>query len=151
MAFLKWQSRRRTLTFQMKKGTHQIGEVAEATGLSIRTIRYYEEMNLITPSERSQGGFRLYIDADIKQLLFIKNLKPLELSIDEMRELILLRHQLKNSSIDNQKSNSLDDRLQEFIKIADERCRRLESQLEAGKKISRTLRSELAASKKQQK
>jgi DNA-binding transcriptional MerR regulator len=38
----------------------QSGEVAERTGLSLRTIRYDEEMGLVSPSTRSQGGFRLY-------------------------------------------------------------------------------------------
>lgn len=38
----------------------QIGEVAEAIGLSLRTVRYYEQMGLISPERRSQGGFRLY-------------------------------------------------------------------------------------------
>ena len=43
----------------------QIGEVAERTGLSLRTIRYYEEVGLAVPSARSQGGFRLYTEPDV--------------------------------------------------------------------------------------
>lgn len=56
----------------------QIGEVAERTGLSLRTIRYYEEVGLITPSARSQGGFRLYTEEDIARLGVVKAMKPLD-------------------------------------------------------------------------
>ena len=43
----------------------QIGEVAERTNLSLRTIRYYEEVDLVPPSARTPGGFRLYTEADV--------------------------------------------------------------------------------------
>lgn len=65
----------------------QIGEVAERTGLSLRTIRYYEEIDLVVPSARSQGGFRLYTDGDVERLLLAKRMKPLEFSLDEVRGL----------------------------------------------------------------
>lgn len=50
----------------------KIGEVAERTGLSLRTIRHYDECGLVVPSERSQGGFRMYVEGDIARLLVIK-------------------------------------------------------------------------------
>lgn len=69
--------------------THvHIGEVVDATGLSHRTIRYYEEMGLVTPSGRTEGGFRLYGEADIDRLLLIKPMKPLGFSIDQIRQLL---------------------------------------------------------------
>jgi DNA-binding transcriptional MerR regulator len=58
----------------------QIGEVAERTALSLRTIRYYEEVGLVPPSARTQGGFRLYTEADVERLLLVKRMKPLEFS-----------------------------------------------------------------------
>lgn len=66
----------------------QIGEVAERTGLSLRTIRYYEEVGLIGPSARSQGGFRLYTDSDVDRLVVIKRMKPLDLTLEQTRELL---------------------------------------------------------------
>ena len=69
-------------------GRLQIGEVAEATGLSLRTIRYYEEVALIPAPERSPGGFRLYTDAAVARLLAIRAMKPLQLSLEQMRELL---------------------------------------------------------------
>lgn len=66
----------------------QIGEVADRTELSIRTVRHYEDIGLITPSERSAGGFRLYTDSDIERLLVIRRMKPLGFSLAQMRELL---------------------------------------------------------------
>jgi DNA-binding transcriptional MerR regulator len=66
----------------------QIGEVAERTGLSVRTIRFYEESGLMAPSARSQGGFRLYTDSDVARLQQIRRLKPLEFTLEEMREVL---------------------------------------------------------------
>jgi len=66
----------------------QIGEVAERTGLSLRTIRYYEEVGLVVPSARSQGGFRLYTTDDVNRLQTVRRMKPLDLSLEQMRELL---------------------------------------------------------------
>jgi DNA-binding transcriptional MerR regulator len=68
----------------------QIGEVAERIGLSLRTIRWYEEVGLAVPSARSEGGFRLYVDADVERLRVIMQMKPLGFSLEEMRELLEL-------------------------------------------------------------
>jgi DNA-binding transcriptional MerR regulator len=66
----------------------QIGEVAERTELSLRTIRHYEETGLVTPSARSQGGFRLYTEADVTRLMVIRRMKPLGFTLEEMRDLL---------------------------------------------------------------
>ncbi|SRR5690625_1021936 len=66
----------------------QIGEVAERTGLSQRTIRYYGEVDLVSPSSRTEGGFRLYTDDDVARLELIKKMKPLEYTLEEMREVL---------------------------------------------------------------
>ncbi len=66
----------------------QIGEVAARTGLSLRTIRYYEEVGLVPPSARSTGGFRLYAEADVARLELVKQMKPLDFSLDDMRDLL---------------------------------------------------------------
>mgnify|MGYP001818138905 FL=1 len=122
---------------------HQIGEVADAVGLSLRTIRYYEEADLVPPSGRSAGGFRLYTDADIERLRLVKHMKPLELTIDEMRDLLTTRDRLADPTTPEQQRHELLDRLAMFAELAEERCQRLRDQLEAGEMISRTLRAEL--------
>jgi DNA-binding transcriptional MerR regulator len=67
----------------------QIDAVAQRTGLTKRTIRYYEEIGLVTPSGRSQGGYRLYTEADVVRLERIQQLKQLAgLSLAEILELL---------------------------------------------------------------
>lgn len=124
---------------------HQIGEVADAVGLSLRTIRYYEEADLVPPSGRSTGGFRLYTDADIDRLRLVKHMKPLDLTIDEMRDLLTTRDRLADPATPKRARDELLDRLSMFAELAEERCQRLRDQVEAGEMISRTLRAELAA------
>ncbi|MGK2853846.1 MAG: MerR family transcriptional regulator [Microbacteriaceae bacterium] len=66
----------------------QIGDVATRTELSIKTIRHYDDVGLVTPSARSGGGFRLYTRSDVERLLAIRRMKPLSFTLDEMRELL---------------------------------------------------------------
>ena len=68
----------------------QIGEAAESVGMSMRTVRYWEEIGLVTPSTRSSGGYRLYSESDLHRLLLAKSMKPLGLTLEEMRELLEL-------------------------------------------------------------
>jgi MerR family copper efflux transcriptional regulator len=65
----------------------QIGEVAERADLSLRTLRYWEEVGLVTPSARTGGGFRLYSEADLERILLIKLMRPLGLTLEELGEL----------------------------------------------------------------
>ena len=53
----------------------RIQEVAELVGLTTRSIRYYEELNLLKPAARSEGSYRLYDDDDLERLRFIKGLR----------------------------------------------------------------------------
>ena len=66
----------------------QIGAVAERTGLSIRTLRHYDEVGLVTPSARTPGGFRLYTADDVARLTTIRRMKPLGFTLEEMRTLL---------------------------------------------------------------
>lgn len=71
------------------QGMHmQIGQVAARTDLSIRTVRHYDDVGLVTPSVRSPGGFRLYTEQDIERLLVIRRMKPLGFTLAEMKDLL---------------------------------------------------------------
>lgn len=65
-----------------------IGEVAERTSLSLRTLRHYDEIGLVVPSGRTEGGFRLYTESDIARLMLIRRMKPLGYSLEEMRDVL---------------------------------------------------------------
>ncbi len=68
---------------------YQIGEVAQRTGLTQRTLRFYEERGLVTPADRMEGGFRLYSDADIGRVELIKQLQGLlGFTLAEIKEMV---------------------------------------------------------------
>ncbi len=67
----------------------QIGEVAERTGVTQRTLRFYEEKGLLKPPTRMEGGFRLYSEDDVRRVEQIKRLqKLLGLSLAEIKEMV---------------------------------------------------------------
>lgn len=66
----------------------QIGEVAEQVGLSLRTVRYYEEVGLVAPIDRSPGGFRMYDEHAVERLKLARDLKPLGFSLDDIRSIV---------------------------------------------------------------
>lgn len=67
----------------------RIGEVAEATGLTQRTIRYYEEIGLLPPPTRTQGDYRLFSESDVKRLGEIVRLKNLlGFSLSDIKEIV---------------------------------------------------------------
>lgn len=67
-----------------------IGKLAEAAATKVQTIRYYEQIGLIRPSGRSEGGHRIYQLDDLKRLKFIRHARELGFGIDEIRELLHL-------------------------------------------------------------
>jgi DNA-binding transcriptional MerR regulator len=64
-----------------------IGNLAKSIGLTTRTLRYYEEMGIMSPPQRLEGAVRVYAPSDVRKLKFILRLKELGLSIREMQEL----------------------------------------------------------------
>jgi MerR family transcriptional regulator, repressor of the yfmOP operon len=70
--------------------TLRIGEVAQITGTTPRTIRYYEEIGLLPPAEgRPPGSHRLYEEGDVERLREVLRLKELlGVSLEELRELV---------------------------------------------------------------
>jgi len=67
--------------------SYRIGELAAKVGMTERTIRYYEELGLLDSVKRLDGGTRVYTDDDVRRLKFIRKLKVLGLSLQEMGEL----------------------------------------------------------------
>jgi len=69
----------------------RIGEFARLAGTNLRTLRYYEELGLFQPIERSQGGFRYYRATDVHRLELIRALQELGLSLEDIRGLLSTR------------------------------------------------------------
>jgi DNA-binding transcriptional MerR regulator len=68
----------------------KIGDLARITGLSIKTIRYYESRGLLEKPPRTEGGYRLYGPEEVARLRFVQRAKLLGLTLEEIRELVEL-------------------------------------------------------------
>jgi len=93
-------------------GSMHIGDMVEATGLSHRTIRHYDEVGLLPASTRSEGGFRIYRDSDLQRMLVIRSMKPLGFSLEEMGELLDAVDALAGNPKDAAARAKLDDYIQ---------------------------------------
>lgn len=113
------------MTAPQSPHTHHIGAVAERTGLSLRTLRHYDEVGVVTPSGRSEGGFRLYTDADIERILLVRRMKPLGFSLDEMADLLALA-----STLESDPGADARARLDDYLASARERRAELHKKLE---------------------
>ena len=72
----------------VNKRTWRIGEVATATGLSVRALHHYDQVGLVAPSTRTSGGHRLYTGADLAVLYQVTALRQLGLSLDQIAVLL---------------------------------------------------------------
>lgn len=68
--------------------TYTTGEMAKLCGVTVRTVQYYDTRGLLTPSELSEGGRRLYSDADVKKLRLICFLRDIDLPIASIGEIL---------------------------------------------------------------
>lgn len=68
-----------------QSGSMRIGEVAARTELSLRSLRHWEDVGLLRPSGRTEGGFRLYTEADLEKIFIIRRMKPLGFTLEQMR------------------------------------------------------------------
>jgi DNA-binding transcriptional MerR regulator len=117
----------------------QIGEVVDTVGLSLRTVRFYEEAGLVIPVARTAGGFRLYDDESVARLRLIMQMKPLGFTLDEMRLLIEARDRLDaRDDADGARADLL-GRLEMFAAAAEEKCTELEAQLAVARAFSSAL------------
>jgi DNA-binding transcriptional MerR regulator len=107
----------------------QIGQVAARTQLSIRTVRHYDDVGLVTPSARSAGGFRLYTEADVDRLLVIRRMKPLGFTLAEMKDLLAALDVLGNRKSSAAQRKAAAQRLREYRTKTDDSADRLRQQL----------------------
>lgn len=68
--------------------TYTVGQVAKLAHISVRTLHHYDELGLLTPSERSEAGYRLYTESDLERLQQVLFYKELGFSLDEIRSIM---------------------------------------------------------------
>jgi len=121
----------------------QIGDVAERTGLSLRTIRHYEEVGLLPEAPRTQGGFRLYTEESVRQLLLVKQMKPLDFTLEEMREILEVRERLASPRLSAKTRAGLQDRVAHYQRLADAKLAELGQRVDNARAFAAELRDSL--------
>ena len=106
----------------------QIGEVAARTGLSLRSLRHWEEVGLLRPSGRTEGGFRLYTGADVEKILVIRRMKPLGFTLERMGAAMRDIEVVRDRDASDRHAEAR-ERLSAILSDAAERRQQLQSQL----------------------
>ena len=98
----------------------KIGDLARITGLSIKTIRYYEKRRLLEQPPRTEGGYRVYGPEEVARLRFVQRAKLLGLTLEEIRELVTLAARCNEGEIVPRLEEVLDAKLEETgLKMAE--------------------------------
>jgi DNA-binding transcriptional MerR regulator len=112
----------------------QVGQLARHSGLTVRTLHHYDEIGLLSPSERTEAGYRLYDSDDVGRLTQILLLRRLDLSLAEIREILARPESSLQETIGQQIS-----RLKEKIEFQTQLVERLEAihrRLELAERVS---------------
>lgn len=115
----------------------RIGEVAERSGLSVKTIRFYCDQGLIKPLTRSDGGFRLFAEPVIAELVVIRTLKNIGMPLSQIKNLLEVRRSgicncdILKTSLAN-KVDTIDKSIAELLQMQQELRRMLQSWQDCG-------------------
>lgn len=83
---------------------YRIGEIAKLADVTPDTIRYYEKQQMMDHGGRTEGGFRLYTDHDLKRLKFIRHARQLGFTLESIRELLSIRVEPEHHTCQESKS-----------------------------------------------
>ena len=99
----------------------KVSDVAKLTGVTVRTLHYYDEIGLLPPSEVTSSGYRVYNDADLEVLQQILFFRELDFSLEEIRGIMQNPAYEKETALQNQKALLVQkrDRLDRLIALVD--------------------------------
>lgn len=123
-----------------ERGMMHIGELAERSEMSLRSLRHYDEIGLLSASGRTEGGFRLYTESDYDRLILIRRMKPLGFSLEEMADLLRIIDALEKDP-DGADRPELRAELSGFIEQTIERRAKLSRQLDMADEFLELLRT----------
>ena len=114
----------------------QIGELSKRTGILSTTIRYYEQINLLPQPKRAESGYRIYDEADVERLQFIKRARALDFALDEIAEILAFRERYEPPCryVMNVMRERI-DRIQEQIRALERLGAELSTLYEAGQHL----------------
>ena len=125
----------------------QIGEVAERTGVTQRTLRFYEEKGLLQPPSRLEGGFRLYSEADVERVERIKRLQTLLgftlADIKEMVEAEEVKLQIKATYRREAEVSERRSKLEKAVEVTERQVAVIDQKLAALEDMKTHLRQKL--------
>lgn len=103
----------------------KIGKAAQHSGLSVKTVRYYADIDLVRPAIDTATGYRDYTDEDIARLQFVGKARRFDFSVSECRELLNLYQDKERSSsevkmLTVEKINEIDAKLAELQELKDQ-------------------------------
>ncbi len=99
----------------------KIGQLSEVSGCSIQTIRYYEKEGLLKSPIRSEGNFRLYDGAALKELEFVKHCRSLDITLSDIKTLLELKNRPEESC------SSINDLISEQLELVNKRMNELKA------------------------
>lgn len=106
----------------LRRRTWKVGELAELMGISVRTLHYYEEMGLLSPSRTTKGGHRLYTADEVTQVQQVMWLRHMGLGLREVKEYLASAAFSKGSLL-----HLYGSWLRERVELGEELCARLEA------------------------
>jgi len=95
----------------------RIQEFAHLTGLSTKTIRYYESIGILSSPQRAPNGYREYSEKDLNRARFVAGTRSLDLSLDEIREILAMQDRREAPcrtllNLIDQKARQIEERVQ---------------------------------------
>ena len=98
----------------------QIGEVAERTGVTQRTLRFYEEKGLLRPPSRMDGGFRLYSEEDVKRVEMVRRLQDLlGVTLADIKEMVDAQEVLRELRAQYRREAGVEEKRRQLQKAID--------------------------------
>lgn len=115
---------------------YQIGELSALTEVQEKTIRYYEDIGLLPPAQRSANSYRVYGEADVERLRFIRRSRALDFALDEIMEILAFRERSEPPcqyvmNLMHEQIDKVEERIRNLQQIRDE----LKALYEAGQKL----------------